>query len=351
MLAYLLRNDAKNKPLMQTSTGKVKRPGKPCGKTHISAAYKCGRHFTNGKLNDEGKAARAEFLAKVKAAKAGKTDGGYKEFQKVAIAKHGKLLNEIDSHVVPKAIWQRRNELREAVKTDPSLKPELRKIQKLNDAEFDKAMAARVVGMEKLRDSLMASGDEKAAKRWASTVTIDKTATEFVKGVTKTSLKRDLAEVHQLTGGQTSGIKLVANVSDIPMASNVSKRLNLGFQMTPKQRREAFFHENGHFVEFSNPAIAAAAREFRSSRATSKPVPYRDLQPDTNLSASVMAVRGKFFDPYVGTIYKSGFTEVISMGVERFSTPENMAQFFSEDREHFEFTLGVLESNRAKKKK
>ena len=34
----------------------AKIPGKKCGGGYISASYKCGEHYTNGKLNDKGKA-------------------------------------------------------------------------------------------------------------------------------------------------------------------------------------------------------------------------------------------------------------------------------------------------------
>ena len=54
----------------------------------------------------------------------------------------------------------------------------------------------------------------------------------------------------------------------------------------------------------------------------------------------------KFVDPYVGKVYDGYFgekaTEVVSMGIERFHSPESMKEFRDKDPDHFHFILGVL---------
>ena len=64
----MLRLDAR-KIAVKTKTGLAKIPGKECGRGYISAAYKCGEHYTNGKLNESGKAAAVKLSGKVKALK------------------------------------------------------------------------------------------------------------------------------------------------------------------------------------------------------------------------------------------------------------------------------------------
>ena len=74
------RDDAR-KVAVKTKSGMAKIPGKACGGGYISAAYRCGEHYTNGKLNDKGKAAAGKLSEKVKAIKGIKTKetlGDYK---------------------------------------------------------------------------------------------------------------------------------------------------------------------------------------------------------------------------------------------------------------------------------
>lgn len=70
VLNLLDRVDARRKVLAKTASGgKVRLPGKPCGATFISPSYNCNSHFTNGKLNAQGKKQRKEYISKVRAAK------------------------------------------------------------------------------------------------------------------------------------------------------------------------------------------------------------------------------------------------------------------------------------------
>jgi len=50
---------------VRNSGGKI--GGKPCGRTHIAPVYKCHSHYTNGKLNHEGKVAARQMAKKEKA--------------------------------------------------------------------------------------------------------------------------------------------------------------------------------------------------------------------------------------------------------------------------------------------
>lgn len=72
MISYCIlpayRDDAR-KVAVKTKAGMTKIPGKACGGGYISASYKCGEHYTNGKLNEKGKAAAGKLSGKVRSLK------------------------------------------------------------------------------------------------------------------------------------------------------------------------------------------------------------------------------------------------------------------------------------------
>ena len=59
---------------------------------------------------------------------------------------------------------------------------------------------------------------------------------------------------------------------------------------------------------------------------------------------SEKAFPDKFIHPYVGKVYSNGLTEVLSMGIEQFTSKKKLTEFMKNDREHFIFVLGVLKS-------
>lgn len=118
--------------------------------------------------------------------------------------------------------------------------------------------------------------------------------------------------------------------------------LNVGKNDDAQEARRVIFHELAHFIEFENPAIGAAAIEWVQSRATGPLAKLSDLQPGSKYREDEVAYPDAFVSPYVGKSYGYNYTEVVSMGIERFATPELMEEFYTQDREHFEFILGVL---------
>lgn len=118
--------------------------------------------------------------------------------------------------------------------------------------------------------------------------------------------------------------------------------LNVGKNDDAQEARRVIFHELAHFIEFENPAIGAAAIEWIQSRATGPLAKLSDLQPGSKYREDEVAYPDAFVSPYVGKSYGYNYTEVVSMGIERFATPELMEEFYTQDREHFEFILGVL---------
>lgn len=112
------------------------------------------------------------------------------------------------------------------------------------------------------------------------------------------------------------------------------------------------FHEIGHFVEYSDLTVNNAALTFLKRRRTSNAAKrLRDLTKQ-NYDIDEIAYEDKFIDPYVGKKYRSKYvpntgnnitpTEVISMGIEKFSDRHTAMQFLQQDPEHFKLALGVL---------
>jgi hypothetical protein len=97
-------------------------------------------------------------------------------------------------------------------------------------------------------------------------------------------------------------------------------------------------------MEYENPQLAFASRKFIEDQATSsEPARLKDITGE-NYRDHEMAFPGNFIHPYVGKIYGPAGegTEVISMGVEQFTDPKRMSEFYKRDPEHFNFILGAI---------
>jgi hypothetical protein len=159
--------------------------------------------------------------------------------------------------------------------------------------------------------------------------------------------KQELVALHAITGNKVSTLEDITYkekraYADRPKPGQPGM-INVGKSLTQEGQVRTFWHEFGHHLEYSNPDYRDAAAEWRKSRASSDtPVKLRKIAKGQGYKDYEEAFPGKFIDPYVGKVYASGSTEVISMGLERFSRPSDMRDFYSKDREHFLLTLGML---------
>jgi len=143
-------------------------------------------------------------------------------------------------------------------------------------------------------------------------------------------------EYFQMTGGRGAGVQKYKRDRDRAYADQPSKSINVGNILS----KRIIFHEQAHHMEFDDPRIYDAAVEWRSRRATG------DAQPlGRGYDANERAIPGNFVDKYVGTIYPHRSTEVVSMGIEHFATEDGMLNLYNQDREHFDFILGVLRND------
>jgi hypothetical protein len=139
-------------------------------------------------------------------------------------------------------------------------------------------------------------------------------------------------------GGGSKTLKKLVKTIDRANASNFGGEINVGANPDEKM----MFHEMGHHLEFSDPQVNAAASIWRDRRATGDRVKLSTFAGMGHYDDHEFAVPDHFISPYVGKTYMTGYTEVVSMGIESFSDPAHMKTLHDRDPEHFLFILGVI---------
>lgn len=140
-----------------------------------------------------------------------------------------------------------------------------------------------------------------------------------------------------------------------PESLHLSARQSRGFydastgrvevQGSPTER--CLFHELGHMIEVGNREVWDASFAWRTARAreaesTQLVAALNELAPNTPYGPNEVALRDHFVDPYVGKLYVSRATEVVSVGTEKFVAPDDMLELFRRDSEHFLLIIGII---------
>lgn len=99
-------------------------------------------------------------------------------------------------------------------------------------------------------------------------------------------------------------------------------------------------HELGHTLENNDPIIKAQVRDFYNRRTQGERV--ESLAQITGKAYGLQEVtkKDKFIAPYMGKVYYTGHTEILSMGLELFYT--DPLRFAREDPEMFDFIYSVV---------
>lgn len=100
-------------------------------------------------------------------------------------------------------------------------------------------------------------------------------------------------------------------------------------------------HELGHWFEYNTPDTQRLAQEFLERRTAGEP-PQRlmDLYPGHGYRADEVTKPDNFAHAYVGKVYRSGSTEIVSMGLEEmFADP---VAFARRDPDYFDFIYGLV---------
>jgi hypothetical protein len=196
----------------------------------------------------------------------------------------------------------------------------------------DKIEALSYSEFSDLKESLIKSGGKSEADATAWLNSLGKRTPKVKKS------DNALKEAYQLTGGNIPTLKSVGYTEPRAYANQQEGFINVG----KSERSSVILHEVGHHLEYSNPELLISANNFLQNRSTGKTQTLRKITGSKSFKPDEVALIGSFIDPYVGKLYKSGATEVISMGLERFSTPREMKKFKDKDPEHFHYILGVL---------
>ncbi|MBI3930083.1 MAG: hypothetical protein HY319_31375 [Armatimonadetes bacterium] len=107
-------------------------------------------------------------------------------------------------------------------------------------------------------------------------------------------------------------------------------------------------HEIAHRVEYRNPEISLANKDFVRARAraagrsTTEPTPLARLSPGADYGKDEVALEDHFISPYVGKQYGDAATEVLSVGLDHFASPDRLLQLYRRDPEHFFLVLGAI---------
>ena len=120
----------------------------------------------------------------------------------------------------------------------------------------------------------------------------------------------------------------------------MSDKLN-SINVNAYDTEETKIHEIGHIIEFSDPEIKKKANDFLEKRTKGdKPKKLRDVTGIKGYGDKEITKEDKFFDPYVGKIYRSGDTEIVSMGLQRLY--EDPVGFAVADPEYFDLIIDII---------
>lgn len=155
--------------------------------------------------------------------------------------------------------------------------------------------------------------------------------------------QESMADFFALTNGKGSkSLKTLEKTSDRAFAVQPTGVINVGRDRTKEEAKRVLYHEAGHHLEFENPELLKAAKQFIKERGgTNQPKKLNAIIGEKRYRDNEIAYHDHFIDPYVGKIYASA-TEVISMGIEKFSDPVKLRMFIKKDREHFLLVHGAI---------
>lgn len=113
-----------------------------------------------------------------------------------------------------------------------------------------------------------------------------------------------------------------------------------------RRQQESIFHEAGHHIEYPLPQeFGELGFHFVTQKADGQArKSLRELTGNEGYEESEKAYPGTFVHPYVGKVYPDGTTEVLSMGLEHFTSADRMRRLYEADPDHFAFMLGMFKA-------
>ncbi|WFQ78107.1 hypothetical protein PXH59_00220 (plasmid) [Xenorhabdus sp. SF857] len=221
-------------------------------------------------------------------------------------------------------------------------------IQELDNTEKDQIRSyqehKRNLGSELMSDiyeALLSRStiSQEDAELWASTQEITNSAIARMRksGYPELEVRRDMATYYRLVNGRLNTVHIMTTGSHRASAIINSATINIDHNFD----RLTLFHEMSHLLE-ADESIKLANQRFIKNRASGSPQKLRELTNNLSYQNDEIAIPDSFYSPYVGKIYKSGATEVASMGIQQFCSLENMYALYDSDKEMFMLMIGMM---------
>jgi hypothetical protein len=182
---------------------------------------------------------------------------------------------------------------------------------------------------------------EAEAQAWASKQTITKNAANRLKtsGYPVESARKDMADFYRLTRGRLASVTFDSDGGSRANANGIHGHDTSVVNISSNFNKRVLWHEMAHHLE-ADPDVLVAANGFLKKRG-GEVKSMRFLTGNSAYRGDEKAYSDGFFDAYVGKVYTDA-TEVVSMGVESFHSPEVLGARIAEDPEHFALITGIL---------
>jgi len=118
--------------------------------------------------------------------------------------------------------------------------------------------------------------------------------------------------------------------------------------LLPTSSVRDILHELGHLIEdYGTPELLARVHSIRVQRARGNLIGLDQLLPGSSYRPQDKALAGAFIETYMGRHYHGrGFTEILSMGLERFHSKQSALTFFNQDGDYMLELVGALQPRR-----
>ncbi|MBX3170494.1 MAG: hypothetical protein KF760_24015 [Candidatus Eremiobacteraeota bacterium] len=163
-------------------------------------------------------------------------------------------------------------------------------------------------------------------------------------GIPENDLKKWVNEFHHQTGLPAPSQLKMSYTEERPNYYAPTDTVNIG----DKFSKRMVLHEVAHRAEYKCPEISLANKDWVRARCqkggfSSEPAKLKELVPNDIYTDGEVALEDTFIDPYVGKVYPDLASEVLSMGLERFSSKAELVKLYTQDPEHFFLTLGAIQ--------
>lgn len=170
-------------------------------------------------------------------------------------------------------------------------------------------------------------------------------------GIPESDLKRWVNEFHHQTGLPAPSQLKMSYSEERPNYYFPTDTVNIG----EKFSKRMVLHEVAHRAEYKCPEISLANKDWVRARCqkggfSSQPTKLKELVPNDIYKDGEVALEDTFVDPYVGKVYTDSASEVLSMGLERFSSKQELVKLYTQDPEHFFLTMGAIQTMHTKDK-